>query len=160
MPRPIDGDGNGAADCDLGSVEYVDLTPPLASFVSAPDVNAPGADLYFLQVTYSELDSEIDLLSIGVSDITISPGPLSVQSTALSGSESELTVTYTIVPPGGAWDPADNGVYTVMLNPGEVLDTATTGANAIAEGTLGSFDVVISEGPTEELIFSDGFETP
>ncbi len=67
-------------------------------------------------------------------------------------------VTYTLTPPGGVWDAADNGTYTIDLNANEVFDTATTGANAAAAATLGTFEVAI--GVIDDEIFADGFEDP
>jgi PKD repeat protein len=45
-----------------------------------------------------------------------------------------VTATYSIVPPGGAWDVADNGVYTISVEGSQVLDG---GGNAVAAGVLG-----------------------
>ncbi len=48
------------------------------------------------------------------------------------------TATYQITPPGGAWDSADGGTYTVALEANQVRDTA---GNAAAATTLGTFTV-------------------
>lgn len=145
MPRPIDGNADSDNECDVGSVEFVDLFGPVPSLTSAPDVTSPGGNTYDLTVTYSELDGEIDLASIGMQDITVLPGPLTVQSTALSGSSSQLSVTYVLQPPGGSWDFSDGGTYTVSVNPDQVTDIAVTGANSAAAGEIGEFQVLIAE---------------
>ncbi|MFK7954596.1 MAG: choice-of-anchor Q domain-containing protein [Lysobacterales bacterium] len=144
-PRPIDGNSDGDEDCDIGSVEFLDLFPPLATLSSATIIDVPGATLQTVEITYTELDGEVDTFSAGIEDITVLPGPLLVQSVSISGTASQLTVAYTIAAPGGSWDAADSGSYTVSVNPDEVLDTATTGANAVAAGELGIFVVAINE---------------
>lgn len=145
MPRPIDGNADGSVDCDIGSVEFVDVFAPLSTLTAANDVTSPGGTTYPLTVTYTDVDGEMDLLSIGVSDITVLPGPLPVLSTVLSGTASQLSVTYTVQPPGGFWDVADSGTYTVSLNADEVRDVAVTGANIAAAEEIGQFQVAIGE---------------
>ena len=54
------------------------------------------------------------------------------------------TATYRVTTPGGAWDEADNGTYTISLMPGQVSDTS---ANFTPSATLGSFDVAIGSEP-------------
>jgi hypothetical protein len=50
-------------------------------------------------------------------------------------------VTYTVAAPGGAWDTADNGTYTVSLAGQQVRDVLGSPADA---STLGSFAVSIN----------------
>lgn len=162
MPRPVDGDADGDNECDIGAVEFVDLFGPQATLTAAPDVTAPGATSYELTVTYADADGEVDFTSIDVDDISVQPGPLAVISTALSGTAAELAVTYDIEPPGGAWDFSDGGVYTVTLNPDEVVDTAVTGANSALAGNLGQFQVLIGEIDVSGngVSIMDGDDTP
>ncbi|MEM9182002.1 MAG: choice-of-anchor Q domain-containing protein [Pseudomonadota bacterium] len=143
MPRSIDGDADDNAVCDIGSVEFVDLFPPLATLTSAPDVTAPGENGTPLEVTYTELDGAVDFATIDPADLTVTPGPLTVQGVALAGTPDRLVATYTVLPPGGSWDAGDSGSYSVALNAGEVLDRATTGANPVPAGPLGGFSVAI-----------------
>ncbi len=143
MPRAIDGDADDDAECDIGSVEFVDLFPPLATLTNAPDVTLPGATSYLLEVTYTEPDGEVDFATIDPADLTVTPGPLTVQGVALAGTPDRLVATYTVRPPGGSWDASDSGDYVVSLNAGEVLDRATTGANSVPAGPLGGFSVAI-----------------
>ncbi len=162
MPRPIDGNGDGAAECDIGSVEFVDIFPPIANLTSVPDITTPGASATLIEITYAELDSTVDFASIDPADIAVEPGPLAVQSVALTGTPSQLAATYTVIPPGGEWDAEDSGDYTIRLNANEVTDTASTGANAVSPMTLGSFAVAIGEIDIRGLgqSISDGDTTP
>ncbi len=162
MPRPIDGNADDDSECDIGSIEFVDLFPPLATITSAPDVTVAGANSYELEITYTDLDGVVDFASVGTSDITIAPIALAVQGVSLGGTASQLVVTYTLLPPGGQWAPGDSQDYTVSLNADEVSDLAVTGANPVPAGELGGFSVVIPDievrGNGIEIV--DGDDTP
>ena len=47
--------------------------------------------------------------------------------------------TYSIVPPGGSWDFADNGTYNVVMQANAVRDGI---GNPVAAGNIGSFTVM------------------
>lgn len=145
LPRPVDGDSDGAPDCDIGAVEFVDLYGPTAALDPVPDVTLAGANSLALVVVYTEADATVDIASLGAEDLLVTPGPLSVAEVEVGGSAESRVVTYRVVPPGGVWDGADSGEYQVVLKDNEVFDTATTGANAAAGGLLGTFDVAIAE---------------
>src|SRR5205823_2330534 len=49
--------------------------------------------------------------------------------------------TYQFTPPGGAWDPTDNGTYTISLQANEVMNTAATPV-AVPTAPVGSFIVI------------------
>lgn len=53
------------------------------------------------------------------------------------------TARYRVSAPGGAWDAADAGLYSVALRAGQVRDTT---GNAYAAATLGQFRVDITDG--------------
>jgi hypothetical protein len=54
------------------------------------------------------------------------------------GDAQSFTITYQIVPPGGAWTTAGNGTYKVNLGGSAIQDLA---GHAVAAGTLGNFQV-------------------
>ncbi len=144
-PRPIDGNGDALADCDIGAVEFIDVFPPTATLAPIPDILMAGGTSLDVSITFFEADSEVDPASIGASNIQVTPGPLAIQNVSVSGSPSEAEVIYRVVPPGGRWDGNDSGEYTVTLIAEEVLDTATTGPNPAAGEVLGTFEVVLPE---------------
>jgi hypothetical protein len=70
------------------------------------------------------------------------PGGFSQLATLVSVNQATngtpRIATYQIVPPGGTWDAADSGTYTVAVQSNQVSDTA---GNTVAGGVLGSFQV-------------------
>src|SRR5262249_31086583 len=62
--------------------------------------------------------------------------------------------TYRITGPGGIWDAAENGSYTVTMVTNQVKDTS---ANAVVAGALGSLTINISDttAPTATLSASN-----
>lgn len=127
-----------------------DAIAPVVQMVTAPDLTftETGATQTQITVTYAD-DTAIDAASIDVGDIVVTGpgGPLTVTAATLNapGDGTPRTVTYTVAAPGGDWDTADNGIYTVSLVAGEVLDTS---ANAVAAAaTLDSFTVAMDAPP-------------
>ena len=156
MPRPVDGDSDGTASCDVGAFEFTDLFGPTAQLSDAPDVTMAGGTSYAFRITYSD-DAPIDAASIDFGDVTVTPSLAFAGLGLVSSPDGRiLQVTYTLTPPGGQWDSSDNGIYSLTLNGDEVFDTAVTGPNAAAEQALGSFTVSI----VTDAIFADGFENP
>jgi hypothetical protein len=51
---------------------------------------------------------------------------------------TQRTATYQITPPGGTWDSADVGTYTVLLEANQASDTV---GNKVAASTRGTFAV-------------------
>jgi hypothetical protein len=130
-----------------------------------PDLDAPTAALnaagvtaadstYEFSVTFAD-DSGVDVSTIDGLDITVSNGALSFETEATlvtvddPADGSPRTATYAITPPGGGWDPADNGIYTVTLNDGQVADTL---GNAAGATLLGTFEVNVPEANAGALI--------
>jgi hypothetical protein len=52
------------------------------------------------------------------------------------GNGTSHSVTYQITAPGGAWDSAGSGTYTIAQEANQVFDTV---GNAVGATTLGSF---------------------
>lgn len=149
MPRPIDGNGDTVADCDIGSFEFVDLVGPAASLGAADDVFQPGGLSHPIPVMLSD-DVMVDAASLDDSDIQVT-GPNGFAAAAELtnrnplGDASAITSEYQLIPPGGSWDAADNGVYVVALQDNEVFDLGDPDPNAAAGAVLGSFEVAITD---------------
>jgi hypothetical protein len=124
------------------------ITPPTAS------LNAPlpiiGEDPnYDFTVTYSD-DVAVNVSSLDSNDIRITgPNGFNQLATFVSSSSPDngtpRTATYRFTAPGGSWDSADNGNYSIALEPNQVSDTA---GNTAAARTLGQLSVSISASST------------
>lgn len=138
--RSVDGDNSGGAVCDIGAVEFSDELVPMAALV-ADDVVA-AANAYDFMVMFSD-DSQVNDATVGTSDVTVTgPGGAIPITGAVVDVAPDLTVTatYSLTPPGGVWDPSDNGTYTVELGTDEVQDIFGKPADA---GLLGTFEVAL-----------------
>jgi Beta xylosidase C-terminal Concanavalin A-like domain len=76
-----------------------------------------------------------------------------------ASDRTSRTATYRITPPGGTWDTADNGSYTVALQANQVSDTS---GNMSAATALGAFQVNVPSPPPSTptgKIFQDDFNS-
>ncbi len=119
----------------------MDKTAPTAGSLATPAFTQGGTTYTFTLVLSDNL--AIDMSSLDGNDIRVS-GPSGFSQLAALGGVSPATdgtprtATYRITPPGGTWDSADSGTYTVSLEANQVNDTA--GSAAVAS-TLGIFEV-------------------
>ena len=96
-------------------------------------------------VTFSD-NLGIDPATIDANDLTVTAPDGTVVPVTLTGINinsigSPRTAIYSIAAPGGTWDAADNGDYTVAIKPGAVSDT--NGNKTIAK-ELGKLAVNVS----------------
>ncbi len=154
MPRNAGTDADGRAAnwfkyiWDFNSYEAgTGLGRQEDAFGAGPIVRQPGGESYGLTVRYYDLTA-IDESTLDAGDIcVIAPGGAIITPSAFApGADvpttagTARTVTYTITPPGGAWDVSDNGTYRIELQSGEVLDTD---GNPFPAGEVGSFRVAL-----------------
>jgi len=96
----------------------------------------------------------VNASTIGANDITVTgpAGAVTVSGATVSpaGNGTPLTATYTLAAPGGTFDTADNGPYSVALGAGAVTDMS---GNPVAAGA-GTFNVAIGTagGPGPDLV--------
>lgn len=119
----------GAAAAFNVNLNAPDVVGPRAT-ITAPDVGAPG-DTYAVNVQWQD-DGAVRVASIDANDILVTRGDVNgPRLTVLSAdvtppnNGSPRTATYFVQPPGGSWDPSDNGDYTVTVVTQEVQDTAS-----------------------------------
>jgi uncharacterized delta-60 repeat protein len=118
------------------NIALPDTTPPTAA-ITAPSINSPGGTTEVVTVTYAD-NVAVDASTVNVGNITVvgPGGPLTVSAVQVSGgSGPTVTATYTVAAPGGSWQAADNGVYTVTVVAGSVQDTSGNGV-VTATGTF------------------------
>lgn len=149
-----DGSDNLMPAGALGSfqINIADTTAPTA-IVSAPNITTAGAT-YTFTVTYTD-NIALDASSFSSGDILITgPNGFGQPATFIDASPnsdgSPRNVTYQITGPGGTWDFADNGTYSLSVVASEVADTS---GNFVAASALGTFQVNIAdtEPPTATL---------
>ncbi|HEX8915203.1 MAG TPA: hypothetical protein VF796_22820, partial [Humisphaera sp.] len=113
-----------------------DAIPPTAAPASS-NVTTSGGTTQTVTVTYAD-DAGIDPSTINTSDLTVTGpgGPLTTTGVSVnSANPKSVVATYTLTPPGGAWDGGDNGTYSIAVNVGEVTDfagNAATGSGSFA----------------------------
>lgn len=135
-----------------------DAVAPTAA-LAAVDLTIPGDTVYTFSVNYSD-NVAIDVFSLDSNDLTV-VGPNGFNQTAtlvnvVNGTTNGTlrTATYQITAPGADWDIADNGLYEIFLEAGQVSDTS---GNFAFDGSLGTFTVdiqPISSG--QSILFPSG----
>jgi hypothetical protein len=116
-------------------------TDPTA-VATATNVTSAGGMLYSFTVLYAD-DGEIDVSTLDSNDVRIT-GPAGFNTAAAfvgvdhNYNGTPRIATYSIVPPGGSWDSADNGTYNVVMQANQVFDGI---GNPVHAGNIGSFTV-------------------
>ena len=108
------------------------------------DITAGGGAYHWFNVTYAD-DSAVQFRSINGNDVLVT-GPNGFSQLGalanLTTAGGKWTATYRVAAPGGTWDVADSGAYTVAMQAGEVSDNA---GRFVAAGTLGQFAVRLGD---------------
>ena len=122
-----------------------DSTPPQGTLTGAQPVSIGGGKTYHLAVTYTDNIAVYWGSTGGGIRVTAPGGAILAQGAAGASvpDGSPMTLDYGFTPPGGTWDPTDNGTYTVSLLANQVTDTS---GNAAAGKTLGTFQVNVVTG--------------
>ena len=107
------------------------------------NVTTAGGTLYSFTVLYAD-DGEIVVSWLGNNDVRVTgPGGFDVAAAFvgvnIDTDGTPRIATYSIVPPGGSWDFADNGTYNVVMQANAVRDGI---GNPVAAGNIGSFSVM------------------
>ncbi|OCR02496.1 hypothetical protein BCD67_01010 [Oscillatoriales cyanobacterium USR001] len=133
---------NNTASTDLTRTN--DTAGPTAKLEPAISSITTGGDTsQTFTVTFSD-NNAIDVSSLDSSDIVVNgaSGAITTKFVSVTPTTNGTprTATYSFTPPGGSWDVADNGNYTVSLQKEQVKDTLGNAANT---GNLGTFSVDI-----------------
>ncbi|MCX5662489.1 MAG: hypothetical protein NTW19_22640, partial [Planctomycetota bacterium] len=140
-----DTNGNTTAAATLGTftVAAPDTAAPTAS-LTAGNVSAAGGTSYTFTVTFTD-NAAVNVATLNSSDILVT-GPNGFSQLAsfvgvnVNSNGAVRTATYSITPPGGAWDNSGSGTYTISLVAGQVADTS---GNTMSAAALGTFDASI-----------------
>ena len=109
------------------NIAAADTTPPTAAISPPSNITTATSNAQVINITYTDnVGIDTSAASIKSSNISVSGtgGPLTVGTPTISGSGTSVTVSYPVTAPGGSWDSADNGAYTVIFNSGQVKDTS------------------------------------
>ncbi|MGB3239459.1 MAG: DUF4038 domain-containing protein [Geitlerinemataceae cyanobacterium] len=127
-----------------------DDMPPTGS-VTVEDITETGGDSHTFTVTYRDNEG-LDLSTLDSSDLSVlGPNGFDAETTFLlvdnNSNGTPRTATYQIEAPGGTWNAADNGTYSVVLRSNEVSDI---NGNFATGTTLGNFQVDLTDAPRPE----------
>ncbi|MCU0526731.1 MAG: hypothetical protein MUF72_18130 [Elainella sp. Prado103] len=127
-----------------------DTASPIAN-LSATNLAVGGGTSYDFTVTYQD-NVAVDVSSINSNNILVEStngfSQFASQIALSDNSNGNLrSVTYRITAPGGSWDSADNGNYSIALQANQIRDTS--GNIAMAQ-QLGNFQVNITPTPVAD----------
>src|SRR4051812_3143244 len=151
--RPV---GSSSARLRRAWLESLEQRTLLSAAISVTDITSE-APSHSVTVAYSDPDG-VNTATIDGGDLTVSgPKPVSVSLTNFSGSGTNVTATYSLAGPGGAWDAGDNGAYTITIDPDDVRDSA---GNNMDSGATATFDVNVAPAadttpPTADIAVAD-----
>ncbi len=141
--RPVDGDSNGSAVCDVGAFEYQlpDTTPPTVENITSSKTNGTYTigEVIPLQITLSEV-----VTVTGTPHITLETGASDAVVNYSSGSgTATLTFNYTVSANQNSLDLDYADTNALSLNGGTIKDAALNDADLTlpvpgAAGSLGS----------------------
>ncbi len=128
-------------DLTLTGSGMIDPTVIPSALAFSPDVTSEGGTSQAITVQYSD-EFSIDAASLSDGDLLISGpgGTFGVTFVGFTGGAGAVTASYQMTPPGGAWDLADDGVYTIQIVGNEVHDLDLF-PHAVPAGIKGSFTV-------------------
>jgi uncharacterized repeat protein (TIGR01451 family) len=130
----------------LASLAAADSAGPVPTLKQAQVVAVDGPTIYRFTVDYTDSDG-VAIASLGDNDVRVT-GPngfrvlCTFESVSPDSNGSPRTATYTFTPPGGFWDMADSGTYTITALAGGVADTLANPSDGV---TLGTITVDISQ---------------
>jgi predicted outer membrane repeat protein len=129
---------------DMGAIEAFNPAPVVAN-VNAPSVTSGAATTYEFELTFTD-NNAIDVNSLKtVGAVTVSGGKFAspVDATFVSVDNptngTPRTAKFSITPPGGSWDVADNGIYTINITANKIFDTDLPTPLSVPAGAVGTF---------------------
>ncbi|EDX86073.1 Carbohydrate binding module (family 6) [Synechococcus sp. PCC 7335] len=131
------------------TLPVIDTTAPTASLQTTSLIlPIDGSDAAQFVIEYSD-NAAVDVSTLDSQDLVVT-GPngaqtLSFVSADVNSNGAIRQATYELAAPAGGWQNADAGSYSVSLAANEVADTS---GNVAAAGSIGSFNITVSEPPT------------
>lgn len=149
-------------DFNLNYVEFVPADPvadtvaPTAKLdTTALTQEASSTTAATFTVTYAD-NIGVNATTINSQDLSVTAPdgttlPVTLVSVDATTNGTPRTATYSIAAPGGNWDAADKGAYTVNLKANQVSDTSGNQATAKVLGSL-NVDIAEVESPSRTTI--------
>ncbi|MGZ5049625.1 MAG: DUF4347 domain-containing protein [Methylobacter sp.] len=134
----------------------LDSTAPTAATPVRADFSGPTGTSFTFTIDYSDTGAGMNTGTYGTGNVTVKD-PSNNSLTVTGASASGNTVTYTVTPPGGSWDSADAGTYTIAINANSVKDLAgnAVAANATAKTFTASFNTPPSVTTPTAIAYTD-----
>ena len=156
-----------STDFNLNYIELVpaepvaDLIAPVVRLDNTPDDSdvlvlnqlTSSTNTANFSVTFSD-NVGINTTTIDASDVTVTAPNGTVVPATLTGIDATAngtprTAVYSIAAPGGTWNAADIGDYTVAINAGAVSDTSD---NTVAATTIGTLAIGVLNPESDGVI--------
>lgn len=149
-----------------------DITTPVVGITPVSQITTAGITATQITVTFTD-NQAIDSSSIDSGDVSVvqdGGGALAVTLISKSSNSDvpSIVAVYSVAAPGGFWNNADNGTYTITVLPGAVLDSGgnttplaqaqfevdVASTNAVADGSFNGGSP-ISSGFVAEAMTTD-----
>ena len=134
----------------------LDTTPPTATFGN--QTPTAGSAFFDFTVTYADATAGVNTATFDDSDVTVTGVNNYFANATFIGAVGNVA-TYRIAAPGGTWNQADDGAYTIHQNVHQVQDLAGNYAVGTVIGTFASTTFAYLNGSTLHVQF-DGTTTP
>jgi uncharacterized delta-60 repeat protein len=157
--RVSDTAGNAARSAESSFSVNIAVPPPAdndapEARIFVDDVDDSGESTHRVRVLYED-DRGMDTGTIGGDDLSVTGpgGALGVAGVDVETSDGgrRALVTYTFTAPGGSWDAADNGNYSVVLAGGAVRDTGGNGVGGEDDSFKVDIEIRDDDGPAAAI---------
>jgi hypothetical protein len=130
-------------DVTVPTPPFVTPASPMGPTVKNPQTLVKKGKFYQLKMSYNH-PSGVNLATVGNDDLLVTgpngfSQPMQLIKAKAQKKGTVVAATYRLAAPGGTWDVADNGVYTVTLQAGAV--SSTDGTTTTTAGTVTRFNV-------------------
>ncbi len=151
---------------DIGAVEFNNPVPAVTKVV-ALDVTTTGPTTHTFDITFASTVNQINASTLSAAGaVTVSGGAFGspVNATLIGGpyvDAASITATFQITAPGGTWDFADNGTYTISIAANKVFDKTaiplpvSAGAVGTFKGAIGA-SIIVDTFSLDEASDTDG----
>lgn len=137
---------------DIGSVEDTNLLPT-AAMKSIPTISTKGNTPDSVTIVYTDnskvLASTIKSANIAILDPYSNPLALGTVTLTPNMDAPSISAEYKFTIPGGGWDKADNGTYTVRLLAADSVTDDSTNPVVTVDTDIGTFVVAV---PAEYVV--------